>query len=205
MAGPYRAILLFGAPGVGKGTQGKILGKIPGIVHLATGDMFRSLDRSSLLGKEVTRYSSRGELVPDELTIRLWRQHVLTLIEKDEYRPNADVVALDGIPRNLEQARALDDAIDPLVVIHLKPDSIDKMVERMKKRAVREGRADDADETVIRRRFEVYDRETAPVLTHYPRNLVQEVCAVGTPAEVLLNILKVVVPVYDKVFGNPLD
>ena len=205
MAGPYRAILLFGAPGVGKGTQGTILGRIPGIVHLATGDMFRSLDRSSILGKEVTRYSARGELVPDELTIRLWRQHVLTLIEKEEYRPKADVLALDGIPRNLAQATALDDAIEPLVVVHLKPDSIDAMVERMKKRAKREGRQDDGDETVIRRRFEVYERETAPVLTHYPRNLIQEVCAVGTPAEVLLHILKVVVPVYNKVFGNPLD
>ncbi len=205
MAGPYRAILLFGAPGVGKGTQGKILGKIPGIVHLATGDMFRSLDRSSLLGKEVTRYSSRGELVPDELTIRLWRQHVLSLIEKCEYNPQLEVLALDGIPRNLAQAQALDDSIDPLVVVHLKPDSIDAMVERMKKRAHREGRQDDGDETVIRRRFEVYDRETAPVLTHYPPELIREVCAVGTPAEVLLNILKVVVPVYNKVFGNPLD
>lgn len=205
MAGPYRAILLFGAPGVGKGTQGKILGQIPGIVHLATGDMFRSLDRSSLLGREVTRYSSRGELVPDELTIRLWRQHVLSLIEKDEYHPAADVLALDGIPRNLAQAVALDDAIDPLAVIHLKPSSIDAMVERMKKRALREGRQDDGDESVIRRRFDVYGRETAPVLTHYPKHLVHEVCAIGTPAEVLLHILKAVVPVYDKVFGNPLD
>ena len=205
MAGPYRAILLFGAPGVGKGTQGKILGKIPGIVHLATGDIFRSLDRSSLLGKEVTRYSSRGELVPDELTIRLWRQHVLSLIEKGEYHPKADLLALDGIPRNIEQAKALDDAIDPLVVVHLKPDSIEAMVQRMKKRALREGRQDDADEVVIRRRFEVYDRETAPVLTHYPHHLIKEVCAVGTPAEVLLNILKVIVPVYNSLFGNPLD
>lgn len=205
MAGPYRAILLFGAPGVGKGTQGKILGQIPGIVHLATGDMFRSLDRSSLLGKEVTRYSSRGELVPDELTIRLWRQHVLSLIEKDEYHPAADVLALDGIPRNLAQAQALDDAIDPLAVIHLRPDSIDAMVDRMKKRAVREGRQDDADETVIRRRFDVYARETEPVLTHYPKAIVHEVCAVGTPAAVLMNILKVVVPVYEKVFSNPLE
>jgi adenylate kinase len=205
MAGPYRAILLFGAPGVGKGTQGKILGCIPGVVHLATGDMFRSLDRSSILGKEVTRYSARGELVPDDLTIRLWRQHVLTLIEKEEYRPKADVLALDGIPRNLAQAQALDDAIDPLVVVHLKPDSVDAMVERMKKRAKREGRQDDGDETVIRRRFEVYERETAPVLTHYRKELIKEVCAVGSPADVLLNILQVVVPVYDEVFANPLE
>ena len=70
----FKTILLFGTPGAGKGTQGKILGKVPGFFHLACGDVFRSLDMGSDLGKQFIAYSSRGELVPDELTIELWRQ-----------------------------------------------------------------------------------------------------------------------------------
>ncbi len=61
----YKTILLFGAPGAGKGTQGKILGKVPGFYHLACGDVFRSLDMGSDLGRSFMEYSSRGELVPD--------------------------------------------------------------------------------------------------------------------------------------------
>ena len=65
----YKTVLLFGAPGAGKGTQGKILGKVPGFYHLACGDVFRSLDMGSELGSKFMEYSSRGELVPDALTI----------------------------------------------------------------------------------------------------------------------------------------
>ena len=72
MADRYRSILLLGPPGVGKGTQGKLLGSIPGFFHLATGEMFRGMDKDSTLGKEVVSYSPRGELVPDEVTVRLW-------------------------------------------------------------------------------------------------------------------------------------
>ena len=71
----YQTVLLFGAPGAGKGTQGKILGLVPGFFHLACGDVFRSLDVNSELGKEFLEYSSRGELVPDSLTIEMWRQN----------------------------------------------------------------------------------------------------------------------------------
>ena len=69
MAKRLKTILLFGAPGAGKGTQGKILGRIPGFFHLSSGDMFRALDPNSDLGQRVTSYSSKGELVPDDLTI----------------------------------------------------------------------------------------------------------------------------------------
>ncbi len=204
MADRYRSILLFGPPGVGKGTQGKLLGSVPGFFHLATGDMFRGLDKNSDLGKEVVSYSSRGELVPDELTVRLWQQHVMGLIENGTYAPTRDVLVLDGIPRSVTQAQALDDKLDVLAIIHLTCPDIDEMVQRMKGRALKEGRKDDADENVIRRRFEVYESETSTVLGHYDAALVNDIDGVGKPARVLRDVLGVVAPLHDDRFENPL-
>jgi adenylate kinase len=160
----YKSMLLFGPPGVGKGTQGKLLGQIPGFLHLATGDIFRALDKESELGKQFLHYSSRGELVPDDLTIQVWQQHVRDLIENEKYNPDSDMLILDGMPRSINQAKIIGEHIEVLKIIHLVAADINEMVERMKGRARREGRHDDADEKVIRRRFEVYEQETAPVL-----------------------------------------
>ena len=200
----YKTILLFDAPGAGKGTQGKILGKIPGYYHLACGDVFRSLDTNSELGKEFLAYSSRGELVPDTLTIEMWRQNVHAQTVLSLYKPQTDLLILDGIPRNIAQAEAMDKHLDVLQVIHLVCPDIDQMVTRMKRRALKENRLDDADEKVIRRRFEVYDAETSPVLEHYDPGIIKEINALGSPADVLQHVLEVVVPVQDAHFRNPL-
>ena len=194
MATRYPSILLFGSPGVGKGTQGQILGSVPGFFHLATGDMFRSLDKESEIGMEFTRYSSQGLLVPDSLTVRLWRQHVEQLIRRELYDPSKDVLLLDGIPRSKPQAEAMQDHIDPFMVIHLVCENLDEMVGRMKKRASEQGRPDDANESVIRKRFEVFEEQTAPVLACYDESIVENIDALGTPAEVLQRVLKAVVP-----------
>jgi adenylate kinase len=205
MASPsaYASILLFGAPGVGKGTQGKLLGQIPGMCHLATGDIFRALDRQSELGRKFLEYSTRGLLVPDDLTIELWRRHVEGLIASKKYSPATDVLILDGMPRTIAQAKALEGHVQVLKVVHLTTPNIDEMITRMKRRALSENRPDDADENVIRRRFEVYDQETRPVLSCYDARLIAEVNGVATPAEVLMHVLQVVVPVC-KGRGNPL-
>ena len=194
MATRYPSILLFGSPGVGKGTQGQILGSVPGFFHLATGDMFRSLDKESEIGMEFIRYSSQGLLVPDSLTVRLWRQHVEQLIRRELYDPSKDVLLLDGIPRSEPQAEAMRDHIDPFMVIHLVCENLDEMVRRMKKRASEQGRPDDANESVIRKRFEVFEEQTAPVLACYDESIVANIDALGTPAEVLQRVLNAVVP-----------
>jgi len=191
----YPSILLIGPPGVGKGTQGKILGSIPGFFHLATGDMFRALDKESEIGLEFTRYSTKGLLVPDFLTVRLWQQHVEQLIAKELYDPQQDVLLLDGIPRSEPQAEMLKDYIDPFMVVHLVCDDIDEMVKRMQKRATQQGRPDDADEAVIRKRFEVYSEQTAPVLSYYDNETISNIDALGTQVEVLQRLLTAVVPV----------
>lgn len=203
----FKSVLLFGAPGVGKGTQGKLLGQIPGMRHLATGDIFRGLDKHSELGRKVSGYMARGELVPDELTIQLWQEHMRGLMHSSPpaYRPERDLLILDGIPRSLNQAMAMDRHINVLLILHLTFTDMDDMVMRLKRRALQQGRLDDADEAVIRRRFDVYVQETRPVLSHYDPKLVGEVNAVGAPAEVLMHVLQTLVPVYKRSFGNPLE
>lgn len=184
MSHAYRCVLLFGPPGAGKGTQGMRLGALDHCVHLATGDMFRGLDPASELGLKVAGFSSKGELVPDELTVELWRAHVAGMIERGEYDPGADVLLLDGIPRSEGQASMMEGLIAPAAIIHLVVSDLDAMVLRMKGRAEKEGRADDADEAIVRNRFTVYDRETAPVLDHYDPALVRDIDAQQTIDEV---------------------
>lgn len=205
MADRFKAVLLFGMPGSGKGTQGKMLGAVPGFYHLATGDIFRSLDRESDLGRLFVQYSSKGELVPDDVTIKVWKQHVDGLIESNTYNPSRDMLLLDGMPRSLNQAEVIGQYIDVLQVVHLVAHDEDKMVERMRRRAEKEGRHDDAKVDVIRNRFSVYRNETQPVLDHYGSELVSEIDAIDTPGRVLQQVLTAVLPVQEQHFGNALE
>src|SRR6187455_2370375 len=113
------AFIILGAPGSGKGTQGKILGNIPRFFHLACGDVFRSLDTRTALGQKFVEYSSRGELVPDDLTVQLWRANIQQHVEAHNFKPEIDFLVLDGIPRNVEQAKFMADDIEVLQVFHL--------------------------------------------------------------------------------------
>lgn len=205
MSERYRCVLLVGPPGVGKGTQGAILGCVPGFIHVASGDMFRSLDKQSSLGRKFYEYSSKGLLVPDDLTVELWKQFMEQRIACGKYKPHRDLLILDGIPRSVHQVDLMKELVGVLCVVHLTTPDVDQMVVRMKKRAAREGRHDDADEQVIRRRFEVYKSETAPLLAKFSKEQVCDVTATGTPIDVLMNILKELAPMYRKQFGNPLD
>jgi adenylate kinase len=198
-------VLLFGAPGSGKGTQGKILGQVPGFYHLSCGEVFRSLDINSELGKKFREFSSRGELVPDEVTVKMWAQNIHAQTILSIYKPHNDLLILDGIPRSLHQARLMDKYINVLEIIHLVCKDKDKMVERLQRRALKENRADDAKKEVIIRRWEVYEAETRPVLSHYPASIVREVDALGSPASVLQHVLEAVVPIQEKHFRNSLE
>src|SRR5437867_10781927 len=86
----YTTILLFGAPGAGKGTQGKILGTIPQFYHHACGDAFRNLTIDNELGRIFLEYSSRGELVPDEHTVRLWQDNINAMRATGRFDPDRD-------------------------------------------------------------------------------------------------------------------
>src|SRR3954452_3262657 len=198
MADRYRTILLFGAPGSGKGTQGKIIGQIPGFHHNSTGDIFRSLDLQSEMGRKFWEYAGRGELVPDEFTIKLWKQYIKGVEMVNRFHPETEILVLDGIPRNVKQAQLLEDTLDVLKVVHLRCTDMSKMVERLRRRALKENRLDDANDKVIQHRLEVYERETRPVLDFYPPNNIVKVDATKSQIRVLSDIIKILVPLKEE-------
>ena len=185
----YRTILIFGAPGSGKGTQGKILGKTPGFYHCACGDVFRSLDPASELGGAFLEFSSKGQLVPDEMTVRLWHESIRKTVESGKFNPSRDFLILDGIPRNVAQAILMEELIEVRRVFHLSCPDRDKLVARLKKRALRDNRLDDANEEVIRSRLLTYDSESKPMLEHYSSVRRHDIDASMTPLQVLHAIL----------------
>ena len=185
----YRTVLLFGAPGAGKGTQGKILGTIPGFFHCACGDVFRSLKADSPIGRVFIEYSSRGELVPDEPTVQLWGQFIDGSTQDGRFRPEEDTLVLDGIPRNVAQAQILKDTLAVEAIFYLRCKQESQLVKRLQKRALRENRLDDANIDVIRHRLSVYEQESQRVLDFYGKKLVHAINADQTPAKVLFDVL----------------
>jgi adenylate kinase len=185
----YKSLLLFGAPGSGKGTQGKIIGTIPGFYHCACGDVFRSVDVRSPLGKAFLDYSSKGELVPDDVSIGLWSAHIETTVRTGRFKPDIDFLVLDGIPRNVSQAKMLISQIDVRCVFHLTCSDRSKIYDRLKRRALKDNRLDDINDEVIARRLKTYDEETKPVLDFYGPKLITHVNADQWPYQVLRDIL----------------
>lgn len=191
----YRTVLLFGAPGSGKGTQGKILGTIPGYFHFACGDAFRNLRIYDPLGKIFIEYSAKGKLVPDEPTIELWRRNIEQSTLAGAFDPRNDTLVLDGIPRNVNQARMLKHTLDVKAVVHLACKDMSKMIERLQRRALRENRLDDANLDVIQKRLDAYDQETRPVLDYYGPSLVHTVDSTQRQIHVLRDILNILIHV----------
>jgi adenylate kinase len=185
----YKSLLLFGAPGSGKGTQGKILGTIPGFYHCACGDVFRAVDIRSDFGQAFLHYSSKGQLVPDDVTIGLWAAQIEGMERAGRFKPDIDFLVLDGIPRNLNQARMLQSKLDVRRVFHLTCSDKAKVYDRLKRRALKENRLDDINEEVIERRLKVYGEETKPVLDFYGPKLITHVDADQWPYQVLRDIL----------------
>jgi adenylate kinase len=151
--------------------------------------VFRSLDTRTALGKQFVHYSSRGELVPDELTIELWKAQIDNWSETHIYKPDIDFLVLDGIPRNVRQAEILERHIDVLQVFHLSCPNRDELARRMRKRAHKDNRIDDASDRVIDQRIATYEAETKPILAYYPEERVTTIDATQAPVKVLSEIL----------------
>lgn len=200
----YQSVIIVGPPGVGKGTQGKLLAQIPGIFHISSGDMFRQLDENSKLGKIFHQYANRGELVPDNITVKIWQNYVQTKVCEKVYNPASDLLVLDGIPRNVNQATSMEPYLNLLKVIYMVCEDREVMFQRIRGRALKENRQDDTDEVIVRYRWNVYKRETEPIIDYYPQELIRSVDADTIPAEVLRQILEVIVPVQKKNFTAPL-
>lgn len=185
----YRTILLFGMPGSGKGTQGAVLGQLPGLIHISMGDVFRKIPKYGRFGQEIARYTSQGALVPDDLTVRIWKNHITILEMQELLLPEEHTLVLDGLPRSYAQAEILDSFLDVVEIFHLMIKEEYKAVERLKARALRENRLDDMNEEVIRRRLKTYVDETFKTLSFYPENLVFDIDAGQTPIDVLRDIV----------------
>jgi adenylate kinase len=187
----YLCYLLIGSPGAGKGTQGAVLGRIPRFFHCACGDVFRALDLGSPMGRRFLEFSSKGLLVPDELTIELWQTTIDAQVEAHIFKPGIDSLVLDGIPRNLNQAILMEEKIDVKHVFHLECPDGEELVRRLERRALHDNRLDDANETVIRRRLETYHTETEPVLDFY-RDKLTNIDATQSPIKVVSNIAGII-------------
>ena len=158
-------LILFGPPGSGKGTQAVTLSERYGLVHISTGDLFRyEIKNETPLGQEAQRYMNQGQLVPDTVTIGMLRAKV-------ERHPEAGGFIFDGFPRTVAQAKALDRLLESLgqqvnLLISLEVDE-DEITKRLLQRGLTSNREDDRDEAVIRKRFNVYLEQTAPVYDYY--------------------------------------
>jgi len=188
------AILLFGMPGVGKGTQGALLGTVQNLVHVSTGEIFRGLDPNSPDGQEVAKYIDHGELVPDDVTVKIWKHWFDREVATQQIRPQQDVLILDGVPRTVRQCELMQEHIEVLAVIHLEPEDDEVIIERLRSRALTDGRADDANESIIRRRMNIYRDTTSPVVHYYQDEIVHQIDPLGTHMEVKKRILEHVIP-----------
>ena len=175
-------LILMGPPGAGKGTQAKLISERFEIPAISTGDIFRqNVAHRTELGIEAQRYMEAGDYVPDEITNAMVRDR----LGEDDAQEG---FLLDGYPRTLPQVGELDCILDELgyrldVVVSLTVDQ-DELVQRLLQRAKVEGRSDDTEE-VIRRRQEVYEEQTAPLLSVYEeKGLLLRVDGMGEVEEV---------------------
>lgn len=185
----FQTFLIFGAPGSGKGTQGIILGTIPRFYHCSCGEVFRSIDTRTPIGMEFLKYSSKGELVPDTVTVDLWNESIESRVASNVFKPDIDFLVLDGIPRNPRQAEIMEAYIDVIQVFHLSCPDRGELSRRLKKRAIKDNRLDDANDDVIKNRLQVYENESKPVLDYYSSSIVNEIDASQPPVKVLSDIL----------------
>jgi adenylate kinase len=184
-----KAMVLFGPPGSGKGTIGKLLAAAGNHYHLSSGDIFRGLDPASKAGKIYHMHASRGHLVPDEMTIEIWHHYVWGLMATNCYFPQRQLILLDGVPRTLKQSEILDEYIDVKQVIVFDIKNVEELHRRMLQRGAIERRSDDKDIDVLKTRMRVHEQETLQVLQHYPKSLISHFNAHQRPIEVLRDIL----------------
>ncbi len=194
MENKYKAILIFGPPGCGKGTQAKLLADDSRYFHFSTGDMFRSLKndpvmKDSQIGKKVTELISGGNFVPDNLTIELLYKTLEDYVQKGKYNPLEQTLILDGIPRNVPQVSLIKDRILVEKIIYLYSEDLMVFAERIAKRAQIEGRMDDANPQVVMKRLTVYQNDTAPVINQYSSDLILKIDALPSVEEIHSNIV----------------
>ncbi len=184
-------LVLFGKPGAGKGTQAEFLKEKYNLKHISTGDVFRyNIKNGTALGTLAKSYMDKGDLVPDEVTIKMLREEV-------EKNPEADGFIFDGFPRTAAQAEALDNLLESKdmginATIALEAND-EVLIERLLDRGKISGRSDDQDVVKIRNRFEEYNQKTTPVKEFYEaQDKFHSVNGIGSIAEITERLTKVI-------------
>ncbi len=185
------AIVLFGKPGAGKGTQAEFLKEKYNLTHISTGDVFRfNIKNETELGKKAQEFINKGELVPDSITIDMLKNEVEKNMDKAGF-------LFDGFPRTIAQAEALDTFLQSInlkvtATVALEADD-DVLVARILERGKTSGRADDQDETKIRTRYEEYNEKTAPLIEYYKnQDKYYAVNGIGSIAEITERLSEVI-------------
>ncbi|WP_010251433.1 adenylate kinase [Myroides injenensis] len=185
------AIVLFGKPGAGKGTQAEFLKEKYNLTHISTGDVFRfNLKNGTELGNQAKVFIDKGELVPDEITINMLANEVANNMDKSGF-------LFDGFPRTIQQAEALEALLKEKNIDFVGTIGIDAnddiLVARILERGKTSGRSDDQDEQKIRNRYTEYNEKTAPLINYYTeKNKYTAVDGIGSIAEVTERLAKVI-------------
>lgn len=187
-------LILFGPPGAGKGTQSQRIIQHFNLLHLATGDLLRNqIMNQTKLGILAKSFMDKGELVPDDVVIEMLRNKIEEIETKNG-------VVIDGFPRTITQAQALDDlmrseghnipALITLIVPH------NELIRRLSSRGLTSGRTDDAEISTIENRLKVYHDKTAPVIQHYDKQgKYFPIEGVGPIDEISLKLIKTIEPI----------
>lgn len=184
-------LVLFGKPGAGKGTQASFLKEKYNLKHISTGDVFRyNIKNGTELGTLAKSYIDKGELVPDEVTIKMLQDEV-------EKNPDASGFIFDGFPRTTAQAKALDDflvtkemRIDATIALEANDEVL---IQRLLERGKISGRTDDQDENMIRNRFDEYNEKTAPLKNYYDdQGKFHSVNGIGSIEDITSRLAKVI-------------
>ncbi len=185
----YCTHLLFGMPGSGKGTQGAVLGQLPDLMHISMGDIFRKIPKYGRIGREIEQYTSQGLMVPDELTVRIFKRHLHIMEMQEVLLPEQHTLILDGLPRSYAQAEMLESVLDVVQIFHLRISDTKLAMERLKVRALRENRLDDMNDEVIHRRLNTYYEDTYKTLCFYPSEIIYDIEAGQCMIDVLRDIV----------------
>ncbi len=184
-------IVLFGKPGAGKGTQAEFLKEKYNLTHISTGDVFRyNLKNDTELGKLARTYMDAGDLVPDEVTIKMLEDEV-------EKNPHTKGFLFDGFPRTIAQADALDAFLATknwTITATIALEANDEiLIQRLLERGKTSGRVDDQDEEKIRNRYQEYNEKTAPLMEYYTsQNKFYPINGIGSIAEITERLSSVI-------------
>jgi len=201
----FKTFLVFGPNGIGKGTNAVAVGTLPGYLHFSTGDMFRALvarvkdGTASELELRIDKIMKSGGLVDDETTVNLARENLESAVGDGRFNPETDYLLLDGLPRNVEQAKMIEPFIEVCGVLHITA-AREVAVARITGRAQKEGRKDDQDAEAVGRRLDIFFVNAARILACYDTNfsgemtydseLIHYINADQRPVEVLRDVLQ---------------